>query len=336
LLVQNGNERREYRYTEASYQTLSPRAVQPSVFEPERELLASLLKDLKIKTDAEEPGTEESPESAPPTTAGAAVSPTATADLEVEALNLLNQAGADTGEQISVKRTGGALHIDGLVDTEKRKTELKNALAPISNNPAVRVNIMTVAEALAREQSRKTSGKAKQGQLSAERLDTSSGEVPVKDKLRSYFGNDEAANNFASRMIGRSRSAMSRAGALKRLVGQFTLTELKELSPDARAKWLNLIRSHARGFAQETAALRQDLSPVFGGGGGGASAPEINDDAALIRAVQRLFELAAGNDRALRSALSISTDTAGAGITPDFFRSLRTTEELAARIQATR
>jgi RNA polymerase sigma factor (sigma-70 family) len=335
LLVQNGDQRREYRYTEASYQTLSPKSVAPAVFEPERELLASLLRDLKIKTDGE--ATTEPTDSANTATNTTTASPsaTATADLEVEALNLLNQAGADTGEQVSVTKSGGVLRIDGIVDTEQRKNELIRGLSAIAGNPAVRINIMTVAEALQKQQSRNTKNK-QTGNSSAERLDTSSGEVPAKDKLRSYFGSDEAANNFASRMIGRSRSAMSRAGAMKRLVGQFSLAELKELSPDARAKWLNLVRSHARAFQQETAALRQDLSPVFGGDGGGAPAPEINDDAALVRAVQRLFELGAANDRTVRTALSISTDTAGAGITPDFFRSLRTTEELAARIQAAR
>ncbi len=126
---------------------------------------------------------------------------------------------------------------------------------------------------------------------------------------------------------------MSRAGALKRLVGQFTLAELKELSPDARTKWLNLVRGHARGFAQETAALRQDLTPVFGGGAGGQGAPAINDDASLIRAVTRLFELGATNDRTVRSSLSISTDRSSSSLSQDFFRSLRSTESLAVAIQ---
>lgn len=334
LTVQQGNQQREYRYVEASYQKLSPQSVRPSVFEPERELLASLLKDLKIKTDAEDTAPDTPETAADANTSANTTTPAAaaTADLEVEALNLLSKAGADTGEQVEVKRTGGTIRIDGLVESEARKNELKNALAPIANHPAVRINIMTVAEALAKEQSRKISpGK---GQLSAERYDTSGGQVPTRDKLRAYFSTDEGANNFAARTIGRSRSAMSRAGAMKRLVGQFSLAELKTLSPDAREKWLGLIRVHARAFAQETAALRQDLTPVFGGGAGGASAPAVDDDAELVRAVTRLFELGAANDRTVRTALSISSGGSDVGLTQGFFRSLRTTEELAARIQA--
>jgi RNA polymerase sigma factor (sigma-70 family) len=332
LLVQDGNSTREFNYTEASYETLSPRAVKPSVFEPEKELLAVLLKDLKLS----EPGAiaTELPEPEADTATNSNVSASAsaaTADLEVEALNLLNQAGADQGEQIDVKRAGSVLRIDGLVDSDKRKSEIRNALGPIANNPAVRINILTVAEALAKQQSR-----TQKTPTSVERISTEGNEVPTKNQLEKYFGSEEAANNFASRMIGRSRGAMSRAGALKRLVGQFTLAELKELSPDARAKWLNLVRGHARGFAQETAALRQDLSPVFGGNAGGQGAPAINDDSSLIRAVTRLFELGAVNDRIVRSALSISTDRSGAALSQEFFRSLRTTEGLAAAVEAYR
>ena len=59
---------------------------------------------------------------------------------------LVNQAGADTGEQITVARTSeGQLKIDGLVDTETRKGELLRALWPIAKQSAVRINILTVA-----------------------------------------------------------------------------------------------------------------------------------------------------------------------------------------------
>ena len=325
LLVQRGDQRREFRYIQAGYQALPARTVQPSVFEPERELLAALLKDLKIGSEPGAVATGSPEENAPAATAGGTA---ATADLEVEALNLVNQAGADTGEQVIVRRTGGVLRIDGVVDNTGRKNELIRALSPISRNPAVRINIMTVAEALQKEESRR-----QKGPVAVERFETGSSEVPVKDQLERYFGSEEAANKFASRAISRSRNAMSRAGALKRLIGQFTLAELKELSPDARAKWLALVRGHARGFAQETAALRSDLSPVFGGGAGGQSAPAINDDAALIRAVTRLFEIGAANDHAVRNALSISTDRSASALSQDLFRSLRTTESLAAAIQ---
>src|SRR5439155_24276423 len=86
LIVQRGTDRREYRYTEASYQTFSPRAVSPSVFEPERELLGNPVVEVKKSAD-DQAITTASPESEPgaPTTESPASAP-ATADPEVEAL----------------------------------------------------------------------------------------------------------------------------------------------------------------------------------------------------------------------------------------------------------
>lgn len=345
LTVQGGEERREYRYVEASYQKVSPHSVAPSVFEPERELLADLLKNLKVKANDQQLNANEKDSAANLSNLANAntarntnlSAPTATADLEVEALNLLNKAGADTGEQISVLRDRkGVLRIEGIVESENRKNELIQALASIANNPAVRINIMTVAEAVAKEESQKRPKNSQTEKLSAERVDTLGGEVPVRRQLIAYFGSEEAANNFATRMIVRSGNAMSRAGALKRLIGQFTLAEIKSLSPEAREKWLSLIRSHARVLQQETAALRQDLTPVFGGGTGGGSVSAIDDDAALIRSVNRLFELGAANDRTVRSTLSISSNSSAGTLSADFFRSLRTTEEIASRLQSVR
>jgi RNA polymerase sigma factor (sigma-70 family) len=344
LTVRSGDQQKEYRYTEASYVRHSPQSVSPNVFEPEKELLGN--PPVVLKKSSEPETTVDANASVPPA-AGTApnAAPAASADLEVEALNLLNQAGADTGEQINVTRGAGLLKIDGVVETETRKNELLRALSPIASNAAVRINILTVAEAVAREEQRKRSQKGASETITSERFDTGTAESPVQAKLRSFFGSDDAANSFSVKMIGRSRGAMSHAGALKRLVNQFKPAELATLSPDARAKWLSLIRSHARAFQQETAALRQELSPVFGGGafssppaGGGVAGISPDGvvgggDAALIRAVERLFDLGAGNDRMVRNVLSISNERA-AGFLADFFRNLRTTEDIAQAIQS--
>ena len=64
-------------------------------------------------------------------------------------LRLLNQAGADLGEQINVTRTPeGRLQVEGIVDTEKRKDELLRALAPVHNNAAVMIDVKSVSEAV--------------------------------------------------------------------------------------------------------------------------------------------------------------------------------------------
>jgi hypothetical protein len=86
--------------------------------------------------------------------------PVATAELEIEVLRLLNQANADLGEQIAAKRApDGTLLVSGIVATEKRKAELLQALSPVAGHPAVRLEIQTVNEAVARQKPAKSANK---------------------------------------------------------------------------------------------------------------------------------------------------------------------------------
>jgi hypothetical protein len=53
-------------------------------------------------------------------------------------LQLLNQANAFMGEQISVTHASdGRLLVSGLVESEERKSELQRALATVRSTPAV-------------------------------------------------------------------------------------------------------------------------------------------------------------------------------------------------------
>lgn len=119
------------------------------MFEPEPELLDS------IETEHPNEKTETSL-AAPITPPGAPVM--ATAALEVEVLELLNQTNALMGEQLSVTRTAeGKLVVSGLVETEERKAELLRALARVSDNPAVRIEVETVSAAAERQVPKKSS-----------------------------------------------------------------------------------------------------------------------------------------------------------------------------------
>ncbi len=191
---------------------------------------------------------------------------------------------------------------------------------------------------MAKERNRTQPQQTKREQVTIQRVETSSEEFPVKQQLRRHFGSDEEARRFASQTINRSRRAMSHAAALKRLVGQFSASELRALAPDARAKWLDLVRSHARSFQEETAALSQELSPIFfpSGVSSGPSGPVITEDSELVQAVFKLFEIGAANDGAIRSAFSVSTDgsVSSVNVSQALQASLKRAEEQAARIQA--
>src|SRR5207244_1812039 len=101
------------------------------------------------------------------------------------------------------------------------------------------------------------------------------------------------------------------------------------------------IREHARAFQSATRLLRQELEPVFNTvarqreiGAETRDEIQITDDAALFYAVVRLSELATANDETIQSAFTISAAASAAAAlkTPQFWRSLRSTERLAAKI----
>src|SRR6266446_3109202 len=264
--------------------------------------------------------------------------PVASADLEVEALQLLNQVGADLGEQISVKRTQeGTLQVSGIVETEQRKTEILNALAPIKNNPAVRVEIQTVAEAVAKQTNTPNPSP------STRAVQIAGNTMAAEPELRAYFGReggdtDAAIRRFAAHMVSLSNQGMDHLWAMKRLLNQFSPEEQRALTPEARAKWLGLIHAHARSYQQSSQSLRRELQPVFFSGqsiaGASAEGAAIADTNELSRSIEQLFELGSSNDRVIRSAFTTSTSGVMTTVikAPQFWQSLKNAEALAARV----
>ncbi|MGH8700134.1 MAG: hypothetical protein ACREVR_03015 [Burkholderiales bacterium] len=342
LLVEQAGETREFRFVETSFERRPMKAVAPAVFEPEPELLGSdgatgRRGDGAIVLTASPP---------PPGSPSPAV---ATAELEVEALSLLNQAGADLDEQASVARTAdGRLRVSGLVEDQRRKDELLRALGPISHHQAILIEIETIAEALsrrARQQSTpEATTKSAPDRVSVQRVAIAQDAIAAEADLRRYFAGrepvpqiDAEINRLASRVVNRSSQAMSHRGALRRLMRQFSPEDLRALSPEARAQWLAIIRTHAAAFARETGKLRRELQPIFFPAlpaDPALEAIEIGSDDDLARAVERLAELGAANDRVIRAAFTTSTDdSAGLAIkSPQFWRSLRNAEQLAEKI----
>jgi RNA polymerase sigma factor (sigma-70 family) len=322
----------EVHFTEASFERHSLTTVAPAVFDPDPQLLSFAkpeTRESKPDTGALAPG----PQPLAPVVA--------TADLEVEVLRVLNDVGADLDDQTSVTRTpDGRLRVNGIVATDQRKAEILRALAPVMKNPAVRVEVETVAEAMRREARSQSSPSS----VVTQQVEVTQPRMAAYEDLRKYFGKDDAQTDerirqFASHVLGRSSQAMSHAGALKRLIGRFSAEDLRTLSPDARSRWLKVVRSHARAIEQESNALRRELSAVFAPSSTfdeRQSSVEITDDASLYPAAERLFELVAANDRVVSSAFAISVDatTTSAIRAPQFWGSLRDAEALATKMSS--
>jgi hypothetical protein len=254
--------------------------------------------------------------------------------LEVDVTYLLNQAKADRNEQVALTRSaGGSLRVEGVVDSQQRKDEFLRALAPVINNPAVRIEIRTVAEATQRS--------APVSSISVQEMEETADTVAADPELRAYFKNnsggstDEAIRSYSSRVVNRAYRALFHAIELSKLIDRFANVDMRTVAPDARTKWLAMLQQHAASFARENAILRQEIQPVFFPGSSLNVGEEVSiqSDADLARAVERLHKLALSNNIAIRSALTISAQSsAGAIKSPAFWQSLERAESLAQRI----
>jgi hypothetical protein len=180
--------------------------------------------------------------------------------------------------------------------------------------------------------------------VTIETTQPSSNTIAADKDLRQYFAGrnvpesqtDEAIRQFSDRAIRRSLQVVKRAAALKALVQRFSPEDLRVLDADAKAKWLLLIRQHADRLQQESLLLRREVAPVFPGVTQQSSAPaaEIQNEADLARAGQRLFQLCSDNDRAVRAAFSISPNASSNYVikSAQFWQSLQVAESLAFEI----
>ncbi len=330
LLVKGNQGDEEFELSETAYSVVSLNTLAPEIFFEQPNVAAS-----PISTPA--PVAKKETETALAPVPQPLNPVTATADLEVEVLRLLHDANADLGEQISATRgADGLLHVTGIVDTAERKVEIMRALQPVMNHPAVRLEIQTVAEALAQQQQQGIRSKATPAPVTEQKVEINSEVIAAAPELRRHFSSDEQVREFSARMVSQSRNAMRHVYAMKRLIGQFSPEELRTLSPEAKNKWLALIRSHARDYQNEVSGLRRELQPIFTSfsPGSGASGPEITDDASLARAVEQLFSLALANDGVIRSAFATSSESSATSAinSPQFWRSLTAAEGLAGKI----
>jgi hypothetical protein len=257
----------------------------------------------------------------------------ATPALELEVLQLLNQANAFMGEQVSVSRTNdGRLLVSGLVETEERKAQLQRALVTVRNNPAVHIAISTVAEAAQRERPKSS------GNLTMESVEATEGTSPVDGDLRQRFSEEET-RRYIDRTLARSRQARRHALALKQLAERFSPVDLRAMSAADRTRWIVLLQQHARECQRELQTLRRELQQVFSslaGPGGSATGP--SNDGEIQAAVRQLYELSVRLDEGVYQSLALSfqRQTSAPVKTQQFWQSLSNAEGLAARMAQAR
>jgi len=288
--------RREYRLVEGLFERPPPDRVPPGLFDVGG-------------GDLPGAGLGGGPNAGNEGAASAATAPPqASAELEVEVNYLLHPLGARPGEQVSVRRTpDGRLRVEALVETAERKRDILAALGPVAGSPAVRIDVSTVAEAL-----------AGRGRASPE--PTTELDVEVRDDARDadaelargLAGGGEGQSReevarVGEQLLADSRQAVRHAAALTRLTASFPPSAGGNLDPAAREKLREMIRAHAEGCLRNARAIGQRLAPFAPPGGRGAGASmTIKSDAELARAVERLSHSTRVSDEALRAAFTLS------------------------------
>jgi RNA polymerase sigma factor (sigma-70 family) len=327
LLIKRGNEAREYRFIETALEQRPAATVAPSVFQPDPELLALSQETTKVRAGS--PHLNRDPQSA------------ASAELEVEAAYLLARIKADMGEQVNLTRAGGGrLWIDALVETEERKKEIVRALDSLTNHPAIKIEVSTIAEALRHR-------KPSSGATAIRDIKVLKGAIPVEPELRRYFTEqswrsrqiDDEISRFADRMLRGSRQALLHASALARLAKRFSPGAIRALSTEAQAQWRSIIDEHAQSYRREVRGLSWELRPIFFPDeslGEAADDERDIDRADSTQIGEQLLRLSHEHDEMMRSAFAISTGArTGSPIkSTQFWRSLRDAERMAMAIQS--
>lgn len=331
LVVRRGGEAFEYRLIEGGFERRRPEEVPRSLYQLEPELSGTGRATQGV-SDGAKPQNDETTQ---PSSLVARPPSVASAELEVEVAYLLNRIKANLGEQVSMGRTtGGALRVEALVESEGRKDAILSALGPVLNNPAVVVDVSTVAEALARRERASTPDRLTEREVVVE-----AARLPADAELRAHFAArladgervDAAIKQFAARAMNHSRQALLHASALQKMAGRFTPEEVRALDTAARAKWVSMVREHAGAYRREVSALRAHLSAVFGAQGSGGA----GEGGSPGQAAERLLRLSYAQDGAVRSAFTISEGAGSATAikSQQFWRQLSAAERLATEIE---
>jgi hypothetical protein len=203
----------------------------------------------------------------------------------------------------------------------------------VSGNPAVKIDIRTVAEV-----SQRRTGSPVTVQEFEETADT----IAADKELRSYFERrtpsgptEESIRNYSSRISTTAYRALFHAIELRQLMNRFAAVDMRTLTPDAHAKFLSMLHEHAIAFETMNAVLKQETEPIFFPGSPINVAEEISiqNDGELARAIERLHKLALSNNDAISSAFTISPQSSANAIkSAAFWQSLQKAGQLAKAI----
>jgi len=339
LVVRQNGQDVEYHFVELGFERVTAERVAPSVFEVDPELRgAAPAAAGAMNSSAAESASVDAP-------APAAMSAAMFAELQVDALYRLHQVGSCVRERAAFSQNpDGGLRIAAIVETEKRKAELLDALTPLMKTAAVTLEVRTVAEAGPQQQALPSLP------VAVRRIEIVKDQTPAYADLQRYFdkssrrvsaddkssvgANDDAVRRFANRMLGLSRQALIEAWALKHHREEVARIDLGLLGSQSQARWQAMMSEHAMNVRQALGRLRTELEPIFSTGANADPPGDEGNPTELDQGIERLFKVVLATEHAVRGAFAASneTDAATAIKTAEFWSALEQAERLAHSI----
>lgn len=221
-------------------------------------------------------------------------------ETEIEAFYALHRAGACLGEGVTVKRSrSGRVQVEGMVETEERRTQLRRALAPVRG---AEVNIALIGQPHAVPgPSRREAAPSEEPALQA------TGVAPIQEVLAAR-GATAPASGVSTRAVTRAEDWMAEAWALRRLAEAFPWGEGGDSRQPGRRLLAEMIHNHAAALQKQLSVCRLELQ-AYNTGEPPASPPQPKP-AAWPEGAERAFT-AASEAANLTRALCTGTPRTG-------------------------
>jgi anti-sigma factor RsiW len=186
----------------------------------------------------------------------AAFAPTVMASIsdELQVLSALHQIGADLGDPIEVKRSGGRVLVSGVGVPAQHQKQLHDMLDSLPN---VSVDFANPAAVSSGEPATTDAAAA------AESTRSAPAGSRVQTTLEQQLGSRAEFEKFSSQILDGSDAAMSRAYALHLLAQRVTTADEAQLSAAGRRELRAIAAEHAAALATQISAIQRVLDPVL-------------------------------------------------------------------------
>lgn len=227
----------------------------------------------------------------------AAFAPKLTASIsdELQVLSALHQIGADLGDPIDVRRSGGRVVVSGVGVPAQRQKQIHDMLDSLPN---VSVNFANPA-AVSSEAPAVSDGAAV--------ADAGAAGSKLQTRLEQQLGGKAEFEKFSAQILDTNEAAMSRAYALRSLAQRFPATSEAELDSAGRRELRAMAREHLDSLNAQVTAMSRLLNPVLTGLGGATAKPIAHEASAWQPASEDLFRASRRVEVLLSQLLGLAT-----------------------------